>query len=178
MRTAIATALLLAALPCVAIGAVPTSVDVVCDVPASGPDGFKELSKGQSQVIFRLWNAESGGSQLGNDQPVAMDQLLVTKVRTEKYDVVKGVTFYRLAAVIGDALNPVSLGSGAAYLDVTVGGTTITCAVGDDKDVKLPPGPVVGQFESGASGQTQRSSMRTGITVPCRVATARRPAST
>jgi Collagen triple helix repeat (20 copies) len=141
MRTVISSALLLAALPCVGFGAVPTSIEVACDVPGSGASGFKTLAKGQSQVIFRLWTAESAGLQLGNDYPVAMEQLLVTKVRTEKYDDVKGVAFYRIVAVIGDTLNPVSLGSGDAYLDVTVGGMPITCAFGDDKDGNLPPGP-------------------------------------
>lgn len=141
MRTAILSALLLAAPPCTAFGAVPSSIEVVCDVPGSGPQSFKDLAKGQSQVFFTLWPAVDSGDQIGNDYPVAMDELLVTKVRAEKYDGVKAITFYRLTAVIGDDLQPVLLGFGDTYLDVTVGGVRLTCAVGEDKDPKAPPGP-------------------------------------
>lgn len=140
MKTAILSAFLLAAFPYLASGAVPSSIEVVCDVPGAGAGNFKELAKGESQVTFQLWSAESGGDQLGS-YPVAMDELLVTKVRSEKYDDVKSVIFSRITAAIGDDLNPVFLGSGDTYLDVTVGGTTITCAFGDDKDAKVPPAP-------------------------------------
>jgi hypothetical protein len=115
--------------------AVPGGIEITCDVDRRA---FRSAATGESTVTFRLHDAETGGSQVGPDYVVPMADLIVEKVKAEsKYDSVKRRPYGRLEATIGDDGTPVDLGTGEAWLDITIGTTTITCDEG--KRVAVPP---------------------------------------
>lgn len=113
----------------VASAAVPGAIEVVCDVNRTS---FKAESKDETDVTFRIWDAEIGGSQVGLDYVVDMDELIVEKIKPDKFSSVKRRPYQRIVAVLGDDLSPavVSSGSGELWLEVVVGNLTMTCAEG------------------------------------------------
>jgi hypothetical protein len=115
--------------------AVPGGIDVICDVDRRA---FRSAATGESTVTFRLYDSEVGGSQVGLDYVVPMADLIVEKVKAEsRYDSVKRRPYGRIEATIGNDANPVDLGTGEAWLDVTIGSATLTCDEG--KRVSVPP---------------------------------------
>ncbi len=125
-RALLTTALVAVILvPWPSYGDVPGGMEGICDVNRKA---FQSAAKKESQVVFRLHSAETGVSQIGPDYVLSMDKLVVTKVRTEKFDGQKGRDFISIRAVLGSDTAPVQLDPGAeAWLDVTVGLTTLTC---------------------------------------------------
>lgn len=114
---------------------VPGGIEIVCEANRSS---FRSAAQTQSNVTFRLWDAEAGGSQLGTDYVVPMSELVVEKVKAESnYDNVKRRPYQRIEATIGDEGNPVVLGTGEVWLDITIGTTTLSCDEG--KRVAIPP---------------------------------------
>jgi hypothetical protein len=128
---------LLAAQP--AFGSVPGSMEITCDVQRTP---FRAAAKNQTQVTFRLWNAETSGSQCGSDHVVLMKDLVVFRQATDRFDAQKIRRFERITAVLGSDASPVQLCGGAeTWLDVTVGTTTFTCDFSADDDPNNPPPP-------------------------------------
>jgi hypothetical protein len=119
----------------VAAADVPGGIEIICE---ANRNEFRSAAQGQSSVTFRLWDAETGGSQVGPDYIVPMAELVVEKVKADsKYDNVKRRPYGRIEATIGSDATPVDLGTGEVWLDVRVGTTTLTCDEG--KRVAVPP---------------------------------------
>jgi hypothetical protein len=105
--------------------AAPGGVDVSCDVDRIA---FRAASRNESGVAFRLWNAETGGSQCGSAYVVAMQDLVVLKAKTERFDAQAPRTFLEIRATVGSDATPVQLCPGEeTWIDVSVGTVTFTC---------------------------------------------------
>jgi hypothetical protein len=110
---------------------VPGSTDVTCDLDrAQFRTAARALPAG-SNVTFRLWTDATPGSpdtQIGTDYIVPAADLVVVKRFTEKFDSVAKRKTGRINAMIGSDASPVLLPvDGIAYLDLTVGSTTLGC---------------------------------------------------
>lgn len=117
--------------------AAPGAVEITCDVDRRT---FRTLAKSETQVTFRLWDAESGGAQCGTAQIVLMKDLKVFNSKTDRFDGQKTRRFASMRAVLGSDASPIQLCTGAeTWLDVTVGTTTLTCDFSADDDPKNPP---------------------------------------
>lgn len=100
------------------------SVVVTCDVDRSA---LKAAAEDQTDVTFRLWDTETGGSQCGTDHVVPMDELVVLKVATERFGSQKARKFDRIEVVLGTPA-PTQFCPGAEnWLDLTIGTATLTC---------------------------------------------------
>jgi hypothetical protein len=134
-------ALLLASLAIPAYAAVPGSIEVTCDVDRKA---FRSLANAAPDVTFRLWDAETGGSQCGPDHIVPMQDLRVFKAKTDRFDGQRPRKFGEIRAVGSDA-QPIELCAGAeTWMDVTVSTTTLTCEFSADPNSKpgvLPDAP-------------------------------------
>jgi hypothetical protein len=105
-------------------GAAPGSIEVTCDVDRKA---FRSATSGQTDVTFRIWSAQTGGTECDN-RAVALNQLVVFKAKTDHFDGVSVRSFAQLKAVIGSDATPIQLCSGTeSWLDVTVGVQTLTC---------------------------------------------------
>ncbi len=139
-RTLIASFGLVTALVAPSLATVPGGIDITCDVPRTGPTSFRGAAVGQTDVKFKLWSAATGGTQLGSDYTVPMGNLAVAKRYTDKYDSVKPRKAMRINAVIGSDGSPVLLPvDGQAWLEVTVGTTTLGCDFAATADPTADP---------------------------------------
>ena len=118
-----------------ALAAIPSSVEVACDVDRSA---FVRAARDQANVTFRLWTAVTGGSQVGGDYVVPMTDLVVLKSAVQSYDGVRRRSFLTLRSKLP---GPVNLGTGEVWLDVSVGSSTLTCDFGLHRNPALafPP---------------------------------------
>jgi hypothetical protein len=143
-----AIALLLASLAIPAYAAVPGSIEVTCDVDRKA---FRSLANAAPDVTFRLWDAETGGSQCGPDHIVPMQDLRVFKAKTDRFDGQRPRKFGEIRAVGSDA-QPIELCAGAeTWMDVTVSTTTLTCEFSADPNSKpgvLPDAPARRRLQS------------------------------
>jgi hypothetical protein len=100
--------------------------EVTCDTHYGA---LKKAVRFQDKVVFRIWNAEVGGSQISAHE-VRTGSLVVTKVRTVKMGNVPSRKFARITAAIGDVstliLNDAACSTGA-WLDLAVGIETLPC---------------------------------------------------
>ena len=109
---------------------VPGGVEVACDVDRPT---FRHLARDVTDVTFRLWDAETGGSQCGPDYVVPVSDLMVFKrysdrIRTADSEALQPRKVLRISAVLGSDASPVELCSGSEnWVDVSVGTTTMTC---------------------------------------------------
>ncbi len=106
----------------------PGGLEVLCDV-----DGreFKPAVKSESDVVFRLWDGETGFSQCGVDYVVPVEDLLVTKTRPQAFDGIRRKSFLTIRATLGSDASPAQVCPGQeTWLDLTIGTTTITCDFG------------------------------------------------
>jgi hypothetical protein len=174
MRTLTCSVVMLAVVAAAAArAAAPGSMEITCDVDRTL---FRTLARNQTQVTFRLWDAQTGGSQCGPDYVVQMKDLLAMLARTERFDGQKARLFESIRAVIGSDASPVQLCAGAeTWLDVNIGTTTITCDFSADNDPRNPPPPPDRRrIHSGAFAQTSaapsdisaRVFNSTNITIP------------
>lgn len=103
----------------------PGAIEITCEVDRKA---FRSAAKSETDVTFRLWDAETGGSQCGIDHVVAMRDLVVTKTRTERFDGERTRRFASIRAILGSDASPVQLCSGyETWVDVSVGFQTLTC---------------------------------------------------
>ena len=124
-----------AAITCatIAFAQVPGGVEVACDVDRPT---FRHLARDATEVTFRLWDAETGGSQCGPDYVVPVGDLMVFKrysdrIRTADTDALQRRKVLRISAVLGSDSSPVELCSGSGtWMDVSVGTMTMTCDFG------------------------------------------------
>jgi hypothetical protein len=142
VRTLVAALLACATLSAPAYASAPGSIEVTCDVDRKA---FRSLANAAPDVTFRLWDAETGGSQCGPDHVVPMQDLRVFKAKTDRFDGQRPRTFGEIRAVLGSDAQPIELCAGAeSWLDVTVGTTTLTCEFSADPNSKpgvLPDAP-------------------------------------
>lgn len=138
-----------------AVQAGPDSLEITCDVDRTA---FRSAAKSSTSVIFRLWNAESGGSQCGSDHTIQMAKILGVRPKGDAFDGQRTRRFLRLHAVLGpagDSGTPVQLCSGdETWVDVTVGPSDpLTCDFGADPNSKqglAPDAPARRRLQSAA----------------------------
>lgn len=138
LRVALAAGLVVAATPALAHALIPGPVALTCDVDRAA---FQQATRNAKEAIFRFWTSETGAEQLGIDYAVPLDALLVTRVSPPPIGDVRRKPFYRLEAAVGDASTPLDLGSGAVWLDVQVGATTLSCDFGRNRRSAKRPAP-------------------------------------
>lgn len=107
--------------------AAPGGVEVFCDVNRKL---FRLHAKSASEVTFRLFDAETGGGEVGTGYVVPMGELRVLKAKPESYDGVKRRAYATIQATFGSDLDPVDLGSGEVWLDLDVAGNLVGCDEG------------------------------------------------
>lgn len=108
-----------------AYGAAPGAVEVSCDVDRRA---FRLAAKDETQVAFRLWDSETGGSQCGTDYLLPMSELTVFNAKTDRFDGEKSRRFASSRALLGSDVSPVDLCSGTeTWLEVAVASQTMTC---------------------------------------------------
>jgi hypothetical protein len=126
----------------------PTGMEVTCEVDRSSA---RVATRDQTQVTFRLWTAETGGTQCGLDQVVTMPELTAVKEKRDRYDGVSAKTFWRMRAVLPTAI---VCPSSDTWIDVQIGTQTFTCDFGNPTPQarrKLQAVPFA-QQASGSSG--------------------------
>jgi hypothetical protein len=105
--------------------AVPGAIEITCDVDRIA---FRHAVANQGDVVFRLWDAVTGGSQCGSDYAVPLSELTVLKARTDHFDDQRPRQFAGIRAVIGSDATPVQLCADAeTWVDMSVGAQTFTC---------------------------------------------------
>lgn len=102
----------------------PKLVAVTCDVDRKA---FKDGAKKQTEVTFRLWDAETGGTQCGDDYILPMDQLVVRKLVTDRFGTEKARSFARIEVILGSTASPITFCEDDTWIDVAVDGVTLTC---------------------------------------------------
>lgn len=120
---------MLAFLPARGFADTPGAVEITCDVDRTQ---FRSAARtSPPDVTFRLWSDSDPGapdSQIGPDYTIALSDLNVIKRYTDRYDGVGPRKTARIQAAIGSDASPVVLPvGGVAYLDLTVGSTTLGC---------------------------------------------------
>ncbi len=63
----------------VAFGAVPSAIRVTCDVSYRD---FRAATVGETEVVFRIWDSVAGGSQLGPDFALPLEDLNLYHIKT------------------------------------------------------------------------------------------------
>lgn len=119
----------------------PDSLQITCDVDRTA---FRKLSSGASQATFRLWSAASGGTQCGGDHVVPMGDILAMRPKGDKFDGQPPRKFLGLRVVIGSAGasgTPVELCDDQTWVDVEVGGDTLTCDFSADANSRQGVAP-------------------------------------
>ncbi len=117
----------------------PGGVEITCNADRKV---FRKEVKFELDVTFRLYDAEVGGSQCGPDYVVSIDDLRVFKQKSDKFADRKPIKFSAIMAILGSDLSPAQLCPGSeTWVDITVGGTTLTCAYDEDDNSRQPPPP-------------------------------------
>jgi hypothetical protein len=89
----------------------PGGIEVTCDVDRPT---FRTLARTQTQVTFRVWDAETSGSQCGSDYVVPMADLAVFKRHTDRINTAAPPALarrkvLRVSAILGSDANPFEL---------------------------------------------------------------------
>lgn len=114
--------------PATSLGA-PGSMEITCDVDRVA---FRSLARNATEVTFRLWDSDAGGSQCGPDYTAPLADLVLFRRYTDRTltaaSPVQRKKTLRVAAVIGSDAAPVELCAGdETWLDVSIGTATLTC---------------------------------------------------
>jgi len=120
--------------------AAPEAIGITCDVDRKL---FRNQANRVPKVRFQLWkDAESllQGDLLSTHE-VALEDLVIEKVKPERYGTVRRRPYNRIEAVIGTndgaGDSPVDLGEGDVWMDVKVGLVALSCDEG--KRMLSPP---------------------------------------
>ncbi len=110
-----------AVVPSSARAQAPGGVEVSCDVERRA---FAHAIRGQSDVVFRLWDHAEAGVQCGADYHVALDRVVLLKAYTPGRT--RGVM--RLSTVLGSDQVPFALCADVSgWLEAQVGEETFDC---------------------------------------------------
>jgi hypothetical protein len=121
----------LVVLPAPALALPPDSLEITCDIDRKA---FRSAAGAVSQVTIRLWDDAVRGvpdAQGGAEHVIAMEELIIFKAKTDRFDAQRPRKFAQLRAVLGtegDSGVPAELCAGnETWIDLRVGNTDFTC---------------------------------------------------